>query len=723
MTTDPISGRGTFGVRGMHCASCVARLERVLGGIAGVDAVSVNLATEAATVRGNADWTDIFHATREAGFEPQDRRVRHHAADPDPLPSRLAVACALTTPLTVLGMLHLHAAWSLWAQAVLATAVIAIAGRDIHIRALRLAKRGESSMDTLIALGTAAAWSSSMWEWRSGGHQVYFEVVGVVITLVLAGKFMEARARARAGESVRALARLVPDTVRLLEGEIETEVPLDSVAVGDMLVVRPGERIPVDGVVIHGASAVDESIVTGESAPVLRERGATVLGGTIAHEGRLVVEARRLGADSAIGRIVRLVEEAQANKAPVQRLADQVSAVFVPIVVLVAIATGAVHAWMGHGIEGSLLPAVAVLVIACPCALGLATPAAILVGTGRSAELGVLIRDVAALERTRKVSALVMDKTGTLTLGRPSVREVVPHPPFTREEVLALAAAAERGSEHPLGRAIAAASPAVPILKFEAPIGKGVIATVERNGAKVEVRVGTSALLDAAGIDTSPLNANATAAELDGCSVVRVSIGEQPAGIIALADTIRPGARVAVEALRSRGIQVLLCTGDNARAAEAVAISVGIGRVHAGATPHDKVALIESLRRDGHVVAMVGDGVNDAPALAAADVSIAIGGGADVAREAAAITLVGGDVSRVVVALEMGQATMRIIRQNLVWAFAFNVVSIPIAAMGWLNPMIASGAMACSSVLVVGNALRLRRIGGEERGRRSGGTG
>ena len=712
---DPVLRRGTFGVRGMTCASCATRLERVLTRVPGVDGVTVNLATEAATVRGSAEWSLVFDATRKAGFEPVDRRKRTETAAVvvDPLPRRLLVATLLSVPLAILGMLHLHAAWNLAAQAVLATAVLLSAGRDFYVHAWNLAKQRAANMDTLIALGTGAAWTSSLWAWASGGHEVYFEVVGVVITLILAGKFMEARARARAGDSLRALAHLVPDTARLLEGDVESEVPLDSVAIGDHLVVRPGERIPVDGVVLAGASAVDEAAVTGESVPVLREVGGSVLGGTLVHEGRLVVEARRIGAESAIGRIVQLVEDAQSRKAPVQRLADDVSAIFVPIVLVIAVATAAVHALLGHGAEGSMLPAVAVLVIACPCALGLATPTAILVGTGRAAELGVLVRDVAALERTRKVDTLILDKTGTLTLGRPSLRTVAVLPGFTRDEVLAHAAAAERWSEHPLGRAIVAAAtgPIPKNLKFEAPIGKGVVALVELAGAEVEVRVGGRALLEAGGIEAAPLDVAADAAAADGSSVVRVSIGGKPAGVLALADTLRPGAKEALDALRARGVEVVLATGDQPLAAAAVATALAITRVHAQCRPEEKAALIETLRKEGHVVAMVGDGVNDAPALAVADVSIAIGGGADVANETAAMTLVGGDVSRVVVALEIGQATMRNIRQNLAWAFGFNVVAIPIAAMGWLNPMIASGAMALSSVFVVTNALRLRRVG------------
>ena len=588
------------------------------------------------------------------------------------------------------------------------------AGADFYRQAFLLARRGTANMSTLVALGTAAAWGASTWTWAHGGHEVYFEVVGVVITLVLAGRWMERRARARAGESLRALAKLVPNTVRLLDGSAELDVALDSVTVGERLVVRPGERVPVDGVVVEGVSAVDEAALTGESALVTRGVGSTVLGGSLLHEGRLVVEARRIGADSAIGRIVRLVEEAQAEKAPVQRLADRISAVFVPVVMGIAVLAAATHALLGHDAETSVLAAVAVLVIACPCALGLATPTAILVGTGRAAELGVLVRDVSALERARRVDTLVIDKTGTLTEGRPSVTAVACAPGVDEAQLLMLAAGAERWSEHPLGRAIVEEAlrrglPTLASEAFAAPVGRGVSALVHAPEGPTEVRVGGRAFTDT---PEETFEEAARRLGAAGSTVVWVSAGGCSLGLIALADTLRAGAAGAIDALRRRGVDVILATGDQPAAAGAVAAALGLTSIHAGLQPADKVALVRRLQAEGHVVAMVGDGVNDAPALAAADLAIAIGGGADVAAEAAAMTLVGGDIRRVVTALEIGQATLRIIRQNLVWAFGFNILAIPVAALGLLNPMIASGAMAMSSVLVVSNALRLRHLGG-----------
>lgn len=720
--TDTIPGRANFGVQGMTCASCSQRLEKVLSRQPGVDSVRVNLATERATVIGTASWQRLLEATERAGFTPIDPRapVAPTAAAPrSTMQRRLLLSAALTLPLAAIAMSHQHFPGNHEVQLLLSTAVLVTAGRDFFVVAARLARHGAANMDTLIALGTGAAWTYSVYAMLSHAPHVYFEVVGVVVTLILLGKTLEERARARAGDALRALARLMPETVRLLEGEEERELPFSAVGPGDHLVVRPGERIPADGLVVAGASSVDESAVTGESLPVLREVGAKVLGGTLLHEGRLVVEVRQIGADSAVGRIVRLVEDAQGSRAPVQRLADRVSAVFVPIVLGVAVLTAIGHAVNGADAPGILLPAVAVLVIACPCALGLATPTAILVGTGRAAELGVLVRDVASLERSRTVDVLVLDKTGTLTLGTPSVGEV--HPlagaGLDADALLALAAAAERWSEHPVGQAILREAqrrglPIATIGRFTAPIGRGVVAALKgEDGVERRLCVGSSTLLAEQGVPTEALDALAAPIEATGNTVVRVALDDEPLGLIALADTMRPGAAEALAGIRALGIEPVLATGDQPGAAATVASALGIAQVLAQASPQDKAALVARLQSEGRTVAMVGDGVNDAPALALADVSIAIGGGTDVASETAAMTLVGGDIARVATALRLGQATLRVIRQNLFWAFAFNAVAIPVAAVGWLSPMIASGAMAFSSVFVVSNALRLRRFG------------
>ncbi len=723
--SDPIPGRANFGVQGMTCASCSQRLEKVLSRQPGVDSVQVNLATERATVIGTASWQRLLEATERAGFTPVDPRAPAAPASSAPkstMQRRLVLSAVLTLPLAAVAMSHLHFPGNHELQLLLSSAVLLTAGRDFFVVAARLARHGAANMDTLIALGTGAAWSYSLYAMLTGAPHVYFEVVGVVVTLILLGKTLEERARARAGDALRALARLMPETVHLLEGQEEREVPFSAVGPGDRLVVRPGERIPADGLVVDGASSVDESAVTGESLPVLRELGAKVLGGTLLHEGRLVVEVRQIGADSAVGRIVRLVEEAQGSRAPVQRLADRVSAVFVPIVLGIAALTALGHALAGADAPGILLPAVAVLVIACPCALGLATPTAILVGTGRAAELGVLVRDVASLERARTVDVLVLDKTGTLTLGRPSVGALLPLPDsgLDPDGLLALAAAAERWSEHPVGQAILQEAqrrglPIATIGRFTAPIGRGVVAALRgEDGVERRLCVGSSTLLAEHGVPTEALDALALELEAEGNTVVRVALDAQPLGLIALADTIRPGAPGALREIRAMGIEPVLATGDQQGAADSVAKALGIEQVKAQVSPQGKADLVARLQGQGRTVAMVGDGVNDAPALALADVSIAIGGGTDVASETAAMTLVGGDIARVATALKLGQATLRIIRQNLFWAFAFNAVAIPVAAMGWLSPMIASGAMAFSSVFVVSNALRLKRFGREK---------
>ena len=726
METSPealVPGRASFAVQGMNCSSCAQRLERALAEVPGVEHAAVNLATERATVSGNPQWDALWVATEGAGLKAVDPRAPASGPAPDRaggLRRRLLVATVLTVPLAAVAMSHAEFEGNMFVQLFLSTLVLVTSGRDFFATAWALLRQRTANMDTLVALGTGAAYGYSVYSVATGSMHVYFEVVGVVITLILLGKYLEERARARAGSALRALAKLVPDNVALFEDGTERAVPVASIGPGDRVVVRPGERVPVDGEVIDGQSAIDESAVTGESVPVHRQAGDTVLAGTLVHEGRLLVEARKVGAESTVGRIVRMVEDAQGQKAPVQRLADQVSAVFVPVVLVIAVITAAVHAALGADGPGILLPAVAVLVIACPCALGLATPTAILVGTGRAAELGVLVRDVAALERTADVSVVVVDKTGTLTLGVPRVAGVRVAAGTTEAELLALAAAAERWSEHPLGRAIvreaAARGLEVPATgRFEAPVGRGVAAVVLGLGKGPDrtVRAGTLAWLRSEGIDTTGIDADHQALADGGQSVVAVAVDDAPLGVVGLGDTVRPGAREAVDHLRQRGIAVVLATGDHAGAAAPVAAALGIERVVAGARPDDKVALVRSLQAEGQRVGMVGDGVNDAPALAAADLSLAIGGGTDVAGETAAMTLVGGDIRRVATAIDLGQATLRNIKQNLAWAFLFNVVAIPVAAAGWLSPVIASAAMAFSSVFVVTNALRLRRFGNQ----------
>jgi Cu+-exporting ATPase len=704
MHAAPIAARQRFGVKGMTCGACATRLERVLGRVDGVEEARVNLATGTATVLGAANRSALFESTRRAGFEPVEQKAWRATPQAPPDARPVLLAAGLAVPLTVLGMLHLQAGWSLAAQAVLASAVLVGAAGSMFRRAWAQARVGGANMDTLVSLGVAAAWSGSMWEWWRGGHGVYFETVGVIVSAVLGGRWLEGRARAQAGRALEAVAALMPDTATILRGETETRVPAESLAAGDLVVVRPGERLPTDGVVKSGESSVDEAVLTGESLPLRRGVGDRVLGGSTLHEGHLVVEVTAPAEESAVGRVVQDVMDTVASRAPAQRLADRVSAVFVPVVVVIAGLTVAGHLAVGHPLHDALLAAIAVLVVACPCALGLATPAALMVGTGRAAKLGVLVRDLSALEEARRVDTLVVDKTGTLTQGAPVVVAVCPEAGGTEAEVLQAAASAERYSEHPLGRAVLAEArrrglePAAPSA-FRASIGAGVTATLADGG---EVRVGTAAFAGASADEA------ALARPREGATRVWVAQGGRVLGTIELADALRPGAADTVRALQAAGIRVVLATGDAEGPARRVAEEVGITEVLARQSPAEKARLVQGLRAEGRTVAMVGDGVNDAPALAEADLAIAVGGGADAAQQTAAVTLVGGDIGRVRTALAMGQATTRVIRQNLAWAFAFNILAIPMAAAGRFNPMAASVLMGASSVLVVGNALRLR---------------
>jgi Cu+-exporting ATPase len=596
-------------------------------------------------------------------------------------------------------------------QLALATPVVFWAGKPFFEVAWKLARGGTANMDTLIAIGTGASWVYSVYQLAVGGTmQLYFETAGMIVTLILLGKYLEDRAKLQANDAVRKLAGLRPDTARVLRDGQIVEIAVDDVAVGDRVVVSPGERIPVDGRVVEGGSAVDESMITGESLPVQRSPGDEVLGATIARTGHLVLEATRVGEQTALSRIIQLVEDAQGSKAPIQRIADQVSARFVPAVLGIAALTGLGWALSGAGVVGTLLPTVAVLVIACPCALGLATPTAIMVGTGKAAELGILVRNAEALERAHRIDALVFDKTGTLTRGEPSVVDVA----WLGGEptnLLPLLSTAERYSEHPLGEAIVAWATAQGFPPGEAEatatvMGQGVVARV---GGR-DVAVGNRRLLEEHGASTAAAEAIATAMEADGRTAVFAAVDGQAAAVIAVADTLKPSSAVAVARLRELGVRLVMATGDNPRTAAAIARAVGIDEVVAEATPEAKVEVIRRLQGEGRLVGMVGDGINDAPALAAADVSFAIGTGTDVAMEAAALTLIHGDIARVATAIDLSHATMRIIKQNLFWAFGYNTVGIPVAAMGLLSPMLGSAAMAMSSVSVVSNALRLRRF-------------
>jgi Cu+-exporting ATPase len=717
---DPIPGSTTgarsFRVEGMTCASCAGRVEAALNGVPGVSSAVVNLATHKATVRGEARSDALIAAVDDAGYglrplieaeRPEQVRAREQGHLRSLL-RKLVVSAALSLPVLAISMLDLVFPGARVVQLVLTIPVVFWAGRDFFVVALKLARGRSANMDTLIAIGTGAAFAYSVFELLTGGMNLYFEVAAIIVTLILLGKYLEDRAKTQANDAIRKLAGLQPRTARVLRGDVEVEVPIEEVGVGDRVVVRPGERIPVDGRVERGSSAVDESMITGESLPVLREAGDPVLGATVNRNGHLVIEALRVGEDTALAGIIRMVEDAQGSKAPIQRMADYVSARFVPAVLVVAAATAIGWTVAGAGVVGALLPTVAVLVIACPCALGLATPTAIMVGTGKAAENGILVRNAEALERAQQIDVLVFDKTGTLTRGEPAVTDFL-LVEGDESEALALIAAAERYSEHPLGEAVVrhAADRGIALREtsdFQSVTGQGVRATV---GGRALV-VGNRKLLAANGIALDRLTALAEPVEAAGRTAIFAAIDGKPAGIVGIADTLKESSADAVKRLHAMGVRLVMATGDNQRTGEAIARAVGIDDVLAEASPAQKVALVKKLQAQGLVVGMVGDGINDAPALAASDVSFAIGTGTDVAMEAAALTLIKGDIAKVATAIELSRATIRIIRQNLFWAFAYNTVGIPIAAAGLLSPMIASGAMAFSSVSVVANALRLR---------------
>jgi Cu+-exporting ATPase len=725
-------------VEGMHCASCVSRIENAVRQAEGVSSAAVNLATGRATVEGrdlerlalegaieNAGYTarELPSGLRqEARPEEHERRARRELRV---LTAKFVFAAAAGALLLFLAFVWspLSERATMWVMLAMATPVQFWAGSQFYAGAWRVARHGSADMNTLIAVGTSAAYFYSLVAtvapavFESAGQlpDVYFDTAAVIIALILLGRLLEARARAGTTEAIKKLIGLQPRTARIVRDGTELEVTVDEVRPGDEVLVRPGEKVPVDGNVIDGHSTIDESMLTGESVPVEKAPGDEVIGATVNKVGSFRFRATKVGKETALAQIIRLVEEAQGSKAPIQRIADRVSARFVPAVI--AIATLALALWLltGSSFTSAMLAFVAVLIIACPCALGLATPAAIMVGTGRGAEMGILVRGAEALETARKLDTVVLDKTGTLTRGEPEVTDVVP----TRGEakdLLVLAAAAESRSEHPLGESIVRHArergrdlPSVE--DFRAAVGHGVTATV--GGRRVVV--GSARHMRELGIDATPLGGDAERLEEEGKTAVYVAVEGEVAGVIAIADTIKPEAAEAVAELERLGLEVAMVTGDNRRTAEAIARRASIDRVLAEILPEHKAGEIKRLQQEGRRVAMVGDGINDAPALAQADVGIAIGTGTDIAMEASDLTLMSGDLRGVPKSLELSRQTMRTIKQNLVGAFLYNVTLIPVAAGVlyplWgvlLDPVLAAAAMAASSVTVVSNALRLR---------------
>jgi Cu+-exporting ATPase len=742
-------------IEGMTCASCAARLERALGRATGVAQANVNFATRTATVRFDPAATSperLAAAVEAVGFHahlpdpppdagaPADQGHQHHAGhdhrdvEAASLRRDLLLSAAFALPVVAIAMSHgrvplLDGPWAPWAQLVLTSLVMLIGARRFFVAAWKSLRHLGANMDTLVALGTGVAFVSSAlatafpWWFTTGEHAppLYFEAAAVITVLILLGRWLEARATSRASAAIGRLLELQPPTARVVRAGVESDIPVELVRVGDTVSIRPGEKIPVDGVVLSGQTGVDESMLTGESVPVDKGPGDSVYSGTLNASGALRARVTRVGADTALRRIAALVREAQGSKAPIARIADRVSGWFVPFVVVLAAAT--FGAWWLLGPADSrpqmaLLTTVAVLVIACPCALGLATPTAIMVATGRGAERGVLIRNGAALEHLHAVTDVLLDKTGTLTVGRPSVTDVLPAPASGLDAagLLRLAAGAEASSEHPLGAAIvrAARERGIPIPEargFRAAVGAGVEATIDGRA----IVVGTPELLSAHGIPLPPAEIGERLAS-EGKTPMHVGIDRLFAGTIGVADTLRPEARDAVRRLRDAGLRVAMLTGDARATAAAIAQRVGIDDVIARARPEDKAEHVRSLHAQGRRVAMVGDGINDAPALALADVGIAMGAGAGVAVESADITLMRSDLHALPDAIRLSHAAIRTIRQNLAWAFGYNVLALPLAAgalyplTGWLlHPMVASAAMALSSVSVVLNSLRLRR--------------
>jgi P-type Cu+ transporter len=726
-----------IGIGGMTCASCVMRVEKALKKVPGVESATVNLATESARVEVNDPAVEarLRRAVRDAGYEPLAPNAAIDTADASPwagfMPVGLGLILSAPLVLPMVGDLFgkdwmLPALW----QFLLATPVQFILGARFYKAGWAAAQALTGNMDLLVALGTSAGWALSMWLWFTApdhaahgmptmAPHLYFESSAVVVTLVLLGKWLEARTKRQTTSAIRALHRLRPDTAHWLGRDGEVDVPVAEVLVGDKIVVKPGERFPVDGTLLEGRTQVDESMLTGEPLPVAKDVGAKLTGGSINGEGRVVLQVRAVGVDTVLSSIIRLVEDAQAAKAPIQRLVDQVSAVFVPVVLVIALGTLLAWYFTGHSFETALVHAVAVLVIACPCALGLATPAAIMAGTGVAAKHGILIKDAQALELAHTVNVVAFDKTGTLTVGQPRLTALLPVG-LADDEALALAASLQSGSEHPLAHAVVQAAHDK-ALSLEATTD---VQAVPGRGTQGQV-AGRSVLLGSLrwmaelGVGVSPVAAQAAQLQAEGATVSamaeRTTDGVRLLALLAFADEPKSGAKEALATLKARGIQTVMISGDNRGAAVAMAQRLGLDAddVMAEVLPGDKAAKVAALKAGGKVVAMVGDGVNDAPALAAADVGMAManpnGGGTDVAMHAAGITLMRGDPLLVAAALDISSRTVAKIRQNLFWAFAYNAAGIPLAALGYLSPVVAGAAMALSSVSVMTNALLLKR--------------
>lgn len=728
-----VADKAEFSISGMSCAACAARIEKALRKVPGVYNATVNFAAEKAAVEYNANElavSQIQERVRQLGYDAHnvaddsemDREKKVRRDEIRRQRFRLILSAVLSLPL--LGAMVLHSLGIMgrigdvlmnpYVQLVLATPVQFVAGWPFYHGAYAALRNGSANMDVLVAMGTSAAYFYSIANMITGDPHLYFETSAILITLIILGKLLEATAKGRTSEAIKALMGLQAKTARVVRDGTEADVPIEAVQVGDILVVRPGERVPVDGIIIEGTSTLDESMLTGESIPVDKKAGDEVAGATINKFGAFKFKATKVGKDTALAQIVRIVEEAQGSKAPIQRFADVVSGYFVPAVVGIAVLTfaGWYFIFDPGNFSRALVNFTAVMVIACPCALGLATPTSIMVGTGKGAENGILIKGAEHLENAHRLTTIVLDKTGTITKGKPEVTDIIALAGFSDKEILRIAALAEKNSEHPLAQAIVhyGQTHDVPLTgeaeSFAAIPGGGVSVVIEGK----QILVGTRKLMGDNHIEIEAALPDIERLEQQGKTVMLLAAGQELAALIAVADTVKEHSVQAVAELERMGIEVWMITGDNERAAQAIAGSIGIRHVLAEVLPEHKAEKVEALKREGKVVGMVGDGINDAPALATADVGFAIGTGTDVAIEAADITLMGGDLNGIVAAIKLSKATMRNIKQNLFWALVYNSIGIPIAAAGYLSPVLAGGAMAFSSVSVVTNALRLKRF-------------